>query len=67
MTGLDSHEQTSSNIDFDKMSGIGNIFKFMFMRSAASTDNSQEEFKQKSYSEILREYEKFFSLDEELL
>lgn len=40
MTGLDSHEQTSSNIDFDKMSGIGNIFKFMFMRSAASTDNS---------------------------
>ena len=29
--------------------------------------HEKEEFKQKSYNEILREYEKFFSLDEEIL
>jgi hypothetical protein len=35
--------------------------------SGTSADNEKEEFKQKSYNEILREYEKFFSLDEEIL
>lgn len=42
MTGLDSNEQSSSNIDYDKLSSIGKMFKFFFSREP-SEDIKEEQ------------------------
>ena len=60
-TGLSSNEQQNSDINFDGFSSMGNMFWHAF----SSQDAQEEQMGNKSYEEILEEYEKFFTLDED--
>lgn len=62
-TGMSSNEQQNSDFDFD-FKGFSN-FTNMF-RSATNKYEDVNDMKTKTYEEILEEYEKFFSLDDEI-
>jgi len=56
---MTANEQDNSNLDFDT---FGSVFKNMWEGNAAG-----EKADVKTYKDILNDYNKFFSLDEEVL
>ena len=60
-TGMSANEQQGADINFDGFTSFSQVF-----RSAFSREDSDATQNVKSYEEILEEYEKFFSLDQEV-
>lgn len=54
------------NIDFDQYSSLSQAFWSVFKGNGADADFDQS-MANKSYEQILEEYERFFSLDKDVL
>lgn len=59
-TGMSANDQDGNGFNFDGFGSFGSVLKHAFNCADAAD-------KAKSYEEVLEEYEKFFSLDEEIL
>jgi len=59
-TGMNSNDQQNTDFNFEGFSSFSDLFSTAF-RQAEEENNMAH----KSYEEILKEYEKFFSMDEE--
>lgn len=63
--GMNANEQNNSEINFDQFGSFANVLKAVF-RGDVPGDGS-DQARHRTYDEILEEYEKFFSLDEEMI
>jgi cytochrome c peroxidase len=59
---MSSNEQQNSEFNFDGMTSFSQMFRAAWGQAEAN----QEDMSGKSYEQILEEYEKFFSMEEEM-
>lgn len=60
-TGMSSNDQQNTDFNFDGFESFGQMFKGAFSKAKAKNESQF-----RTYEEILEEYEKFFSMEEEL-
>ena len=60
-TGMNSNDQQNTDFQFD-----GSSFSDLFNAAFRQAEAEQESMANKTYEQILEEYEKFFSMDEEV-
>lgn len=60
-TGMSSNDQQNADFNFDGFESFSHMFK-----NAWKSAKSEESYTSKTYEQILEEYERFFSLENEL-
>jgi len=63
-TGMSSNDQQNTDFNFDGFTSFGDMFRQAWGDGAKT--GADDSFTNKTYEQILAEYEKFFSLDEEM-
>lgn len=63
--GMNANEQDNAEINFDQFGTVANMFSALFRGDMSAAQGQQQ--RERTYEEVLEEYEKFFTLDEDIL